>query len=80
MIEPTVLPETQVRALTPRQRMVVHLTTGIANDLDRGTVAEQHTAALLRLCADAVSHGYEPGLVVAGRAWRAAQEAKEPTP
>lgn len=49
--------------LTARQRVVVHLATGLGNDMQTGTLAEQHTAALLMLVADAVSHGYERDMV-----------------
>lgn len=66
--EPTALP-TPYPDLTPRQRMVVHICNGIGNDMQFGTTAEQHTAALLRLCADATSRGYAGELVAAMREW-----------
>lgn len=61
--------------LTPRQRVVVHLAGSLANDLDRGNRAEQHTAALLRLVADAVSRSYAGELVVVAREWAREREA-----
>jgi hypothetical protein len=64
-------PTPPTRELTSRQRFCCYMVAHLANDLDRGTLAEQHTAALLRLVGDAVEHGYEAGLVAAGRAWAA---------
>ena len=58
------------RELTTAQRGAHRLCKGRATDLDRGTHAEQHTAALLRLCADAIEHGYEAELVALAGAWR----------
>lgn len=58
-----------VRNLTPRQRVCFYLFNSLANDLDRGTIEEQHTAAVLRLAADAVSRGYDGELVRAMREW-----------
>lgn len=66
---------TSASVLTPQQRMVVRVTSSIARDLDRGTKAEQHTAALLRLVADAVERGYEAELTVVIREWAREREA-----
>lgn len=55
--------------LTPRQRVAIHLFTGLGNDMSTGTVEEQHTAALLKLVTDAVSRGYDGELVRAMREW-----------
>ena len=55
--------------LTPRQRMVVRLLGSIGNDMATGTEAEQQTAALLRLCADAVGCGQEWATVLIVRHW-----------
>lgn len=55
--------------LTPRQRMTVRSLNGIGNDMSTGTVEEQHTAALLRLAADAIGRGYAGELVAAMREW-----------
>lgn len=66
--EPTT-PPTAYPDLTPRQRMTVRLLNGIGNDMGTGTTEEQHTAALLRLAADAVSRGYAGELVAAMREW-----------
>lgn len=63
--------------LTPQQRVAKHLCMGIANDLARGSTAEQHTAALLRLVVDAVERGYEAELVVVAREWRMERERGE---
>lgn len=67
--EPTVLPSPHPD-LTPRQRVVAYLARNLSNDLQTGTVAEQHTAALLALVADAVTRGYEAGLVELVRKWQ----------
>lgn len=63
------LPAVTHANLTPRQRVCFYLFNSLANDLERGTVEEQHTAALLRLAADAVSRGYDGELVRAMREW-----------
>lgn len=60
--------------MTPRQRLVRYINTGLANDLDRGTEAEQWTAALLRIVIDAVAGKYEAELVRVVREWRVEQE------
>lgn len=66
-----------MRELTPRQRNVVVIMRTIANDMDiNGAVAEQHTAALLRLACDAVDRGYEADLVTLARAWRRVREGE----
>jgi hypothetical protein len=70
-------PTTTTIDLTPRQRMVVYLFSKLSDDMQTGTVEEQHTAALLRLVADAVSRGYAGELVRVGREWRAAREKLE---
>lgn len=57
------------RELTPRQRVGVHLFRGLGNDMSTGTIDEQHTAALLQLCCDAVERGYAGELVALVRAW-----------
>lgn len=62
-------PPTPYPDLTPRQRMTVRLLNGIGNDMGTGTVEEQHTAALLRLSADAIGRGYAGELVAAMREW-----------
>jgi len=62
------------RELTSQQRVIVRLMEGSIRMLERGTVAEQQTAALLRLCADAIERDYDAGLVAVGREWRAAWE------
>lgn len=62
------------RELTTAQRVAHRLCKGLAADMDRGTHAEQHTAALLRLCADAIEHGYEAELVALAGAWRLERE------
>lgn len=63
------------RELTPMQRATHRLLGGLGNTLDRGTVAEQHTAALLAVTLDALTHGYEAELVALVRAWRLEREA-----
>lgn len=62
--------------MTPRQRLVRYLATGLANDLERGTESEQWTAALLHIVVDAVAGGYEAELVRVVREWRAGLEAE----
>lgn len=62
-------PPTPYPDLTPRQRMTVRLLNGIGNDMGTGTMEEQHTAALLRLCADAVGCGQEWATVLMVRHW-----------
>lgn len=62
--------------LTPQQRNVIRVSRGLANDLDRGTTDEQHTAALLHLVADAVLNGYEADVVRTTCEWRLARERK----
>lgn len=65
------------RELTRRQRNLIAVATSIANDLDlNGTRDEQHTAALLRLMADAVARGYQGELVALVRAWRLEREGE----
>jgi hypothetical protein len=63
------------RELTVGQRVAFRLCVGFANDLERGTVADQYTAALLRVVADAIEHDYEAELVALVRAWRREREA-----
>lgn len=65
----------QGRNLTSRQRVTTYIAATLANDLDRGSVAEQHTAALLRLVADAVERKVEAELVRVGREWARQREA-----
>lgn len=66
--------QTPARELTTAQRVAHRLCKGLATDLDRGPVTEQHTAALLRLCADAIERGYEGELVALVGAWRLERE------
>lgn len=75
--DPLYPPPLPLAHLTSQQRMVVYVLSGIANDLDRGTKGEQHTAALLRLAADAVERTYEAELVALARAWRREREAED---
>ena len=63
------LPAVTHANLTPRQRVAVYLFNGLGNDMTTGTIEEQHTAALLKLCTDAVSRGYDGELVRAMREW-----------
>lgn len=67
--------QTPGRELSVGQRVAYRLCNGLAADLDRGQHAEQHTAALLRLCADAIERGYEGELVALAGAWRREREA-----
>ena len=67
--QPTEPTPTPYADLTPRQRMTVRLLNGLSNDMGTGTVEEQHTAALLRLAADAIGRGYAGELVQAMREW-----------
>lgn len=62
--------------LTPQQRLVRYLATGLANDLDRGAQSEQWTAALLHIVVDAIAGGYEQELVELAREWRQELEAE----
>lgn len=64
-------PEPGKRELTIGQQVAARLCVVLAGDLDsHSTRAEQHTAALLRLCADAIERGYEAELVRRAREWR----------
>lgn len=71
--------QTPVRELSVGQRVAHRLCNGLAADLDRGQHAEQHTASLLRMCADAIQHGYEGELVALVVAWRREREAPTST-
>lgn len=62
-------------SITWRQRNLAEVMVLLANDLDsNGTRAEQHTAALLRLVADAIERQSEAEAVALLRAWRLEQE------
>lgn len=64
------------RELTSRQRACLYMLNHVANDLDGGqSRAEQHTASLLRIAADALKYDYEAELVALARAWRREVEA-----
>lgn len=63
--------------LTPQQRMVYHVCYSIGRDMDRGTVAEQHTAALLRLMGEVVKDGREAEVVALVRGWALERERGE---
>lgn len=65
------------RECTPRQRSMIAILAYLARDLGSGTLAEQHTAAMLRLAADAIERGYEAQLVALARGWRREVEAEE---
>lgn len=68
--ELTAAPKPPAHVMTGRQRNVAVICRSIANDMDvNGTVAEQHTSALLHLLVDAVERGYEAGLVAVAREW-----------
>lgn len=68
--------ETSDVPLTSRQRVVGYLARSLGNDLRFGSTAEQQTAALLDLVADAVEHGYEAEMVALVRAWRLEREVE----
>lgn len=74
-IDTATIEQLAAHQLTARQRMVAYLSSSIATDMDRGTLSEQHTAALLRVVADAVTCGYERELVALAGAWRREVEA-----
>lgn len=66
------------RRLTPRQSNLVAICISISNDMNTSrNRAEHHTAALLRLVADATELGYEAELVALARAWRREVEVGE---
>lgn len=63
--------------LTTDQRVIVRLMRHSADKMDRSLdTAEQHTAALLRLAADAVVRQYENVLVAVAVAWGREREGK----
>jgi hypothetical protein len=63
--------------LTPRQRFTAKMLKTFANDLARGDVGEQRTAALLHLVVDSIEREYESVLVAVAVAWRREAEGGE---
>lgn len=75
-IEYMTAPQPTRRKLTPRQSNLIGVLITISNDMNTShNRAEHHTAALLRLVADATELGYEAELVALARAWRREVEA-----